>query len=214
MDALAEPHQSSATASLCSSWPKAALTLVVAAQQPYSGSAKRPGRLSANHHEGGPGKLSNLANLPRLWLVRGQLRGEIPPDLGNSDELYVVEDKNKADLARLFIDIYGVRYTGHPRLETLLEKNDISRLDFLTGAEEAKAFEDKRFVALHQSTLRKVDVIANVAGRAHDRTLKTNTRLQLDYRSSQMGNCRSGTDDNHSNHSLCVPVATICSPPQ
>ena len=27
MDALAEPHQSSATASLCSSWPKAALTL-------------------------------------------------------------------------------------------------------------------------------------------------------------------------------------------
>ena len=56
MDALAEPHQSSATASLCSSWPKAALTPVVAAQQPYSGSAKRPGRLSANHHEGGPGK--------------------------------------------------------------------------------------------------------------------------------------------------------------
>ena len=35
MDALAEPHQSSATASLCSSWPKAALTLVVAAQQPW-----------------------------------------------------------------------------------------------------------------------------------------------------------------------------------
>ena len=93
---------------------------------------------------------------------------------GNSDELYVVEDKNKA-LARLFIDIYGVRYTGHPRFQTLLEKNEISRLDFLTGAEEAKAFEDKRFVALHQSTLRKVDVIANVAGRAHDRTLKTNT---------------------------------------
>ena len=94
---------------------------------------------------------------------------------GNSHESYVVEDKNKVDLARLFIDIYGVRYTGHPRLETLLEKNDISRRDFLTGAEEAKAFEDKRFAALHQSTLRKVDVIANVAGRAHDRTLKTNT---------------------------------------
>ena len=34
-----------------------------------------------------PPELSNLANLPRLWLVRGQLRGEIPPDLGNSANL-------------------------------------------------------------------------------------------------------------------------------
>ena len=93
----------------------------------------------------------------------------------NSDEPYVVEDRNKTDLARVLIDIYGIRYTGHPRLETLLDKNEISRLDFLTGAEEAKAFEDKEFVALHQSTLRKVDVIANIAGRAHDRSLKTNT---------------------------------------
>lgn len=94
---------------------------------------------------------------------------------GKSDELYVVEDRNKTDLARLLIDIYGIRYTGHPRLETLLDKNEISRLDFLTGAEEAKAFEDKEFVALHQSTLRKVDVIANIAGRAYDRNLKTST---------------------------------------
>ena len=93
----------------------------------------------------------------------------------NSDEPYVVEDNKKMDLARLLIDIYGIRYIGHPRLETLLEKNSISRLGFLTGAEEAKAFEDKEFVALHQSTLRKVDVIANIAERAHDRSLKTNT---------------------------------------
>ena len=35
--------------------------------------------------------------------------------------------------------------------------------------------EQRKFVALHQSTLRKVDVIANIAGRAHERSLKTNT---------------------------------------
>ena len=94
---------------------------------------------------------------------------------GTDDELYIVDDKNKTDLARLLIDIHGLGYTGHPRLETLLKRNNISRRDFLTGAEEADAFENKEFVALHRSTLRKVDVVANIAGRAHDGNLKTNT---------------------------------------
>jgi hypothetical protein len=87
----------------------------------------------------------------------------------------VVEDAKKFDLSRLLIDIYGVGYMDHPRMETLLKKNHIAPRDFLTGAEEAKAFENRDFVALHQSTLRKVDVLANIAGRAHDRNLKTNT---------------------------------------
>jgi hypothetical protein len=88
---------------------------------------------------------------------------------------FIVEDQHKFDLARLLIDIYGVGYIGHPRLDNLLAKNDIQAPDFLTGAQEAEAFENRQFVRLHQSTLRKVDVIANIAGRAHDRRLKTNT---------------------------------------
>jgi hypothetical protein len=88
---------------------------------------------------------------------------------------FLVEDQNKSDLARLLIDIYGVGYVGHPRLETLLAKNNIQALDFLTGAQEAEAFENRQFVRLHQSTLRKVDVIANIASRAQDRRLRTNT---------------------------------------
>lgn len=90
-------------------------------------------------------------------------------------EPYVVDDDKKFDLSRLLIGIYGVSYIGHPRMEKLLEKNHIAPRDFLTGAQEAKAFEDRDFVALHQSTLRKVDVIANIAARAHDRDLRTNT---------------------------------------
>jgi hypothetical protein len=86
-----------------------------------------------------------------------------------------VADENKFDLARLLIEIYGVGYIGHPRLEKLLEKNSIKALDFLTGAQEAAAFEKKDYVALHQSTLRKVDVMANVFERAHARQLLTNT---------------------------------------
>ena len=87
----------------------------------------------------------------------------------------VVDDDRKIDLARVLIDIYGVAYIGHPRLENLLAKNSIRPRDFLTGPQEAEAFENRNFVGLHQSTLRKVDVIANIAERAHERHLKTNT---------------------------------------
>jgi hypothetical protein len=87
----------------------------------------------------------------------------------------VVEDDKKVDLARQFIDIYGPGYAKHPRLESLLALNAIKPLDFMTGAQEAQAFEERNFVGLHQSTLRKVDVIANILARAQDRSLKTNT---------------------------------------
>lgn len=97
---------------------------------------------------------------------RCQVLGEQP---------FIIEDDKKVDLSRLLIDIYGVGYIDHPRLEKLLAKNRIRPLDFLSGADEAAAFEQRNFVALHQSTLRKVDVIANIAARAHDRNLKTNT---------------------------------------
>lgn len=90
-------------------------------------------------------------------------------------EPIVVEDDKKLDLSRLLIDIYGVGYAGHPRLTSLLEINHIKPRDFMTGEEEASAFEQRNYVALHQSTLRKVDVIANVLSRAQDRSLKTNT---------------------------------------
>lgn len=86
-----------------------------------------------------------------------------------------IDDNRKFDLSRLLIDMYGVGYIGHPRLGKLLEKNNIQPRDFMTGEEEAAAFIGGNYVGLHQSTLRKVDVIANLAERAHNRQLKTNT---------------------------------------
>jgi hypothetical protein len=62
-----------------------------------------------------------------------------------------------------------------------MEKNQISRLDFLTGEQEAKAFEAKEYVKLHQSTLRKVDVMAITAVMAHEGTLKTEARWRDQY---------------------------------
>lgn len=91
-------------------------------------------------------------------------------------EPYVIPDADKSDLSRLLIDMYGLGYIGHPRLVNLLEKNKIQTLDFLTGGDEARAFERQDYVSLHRSTLRKVDVLANIAGRADANALKTNAR--------------------------------------
>jgi hypothetical protein len=85
----------------------------------------------------------------------------------------VVPDDRKTDLSRLFIELYGVGYIGHPRLENLLEKNHIVARDFMTGKQEADAFVAGKYVDLHRSTLRKVDVFCNLASRAYDDKLET-----------------------------------------
>lgn len=94
--------------------------------------------------------------------------------------IMISEDK-KFDLSRALVDLYGVGYIGHPRLESLLAKNKITNRDFLTGAQEAKAFDNKEFVRLHQSTLRKVDTLANVFERTSSRKLKTNSSWAEQY---------------------------------
>ena len=89
---------------------------------------------------------------------------------------YSIPDDKKIDLARLMIDCYGVGYIGHPRMEKLLEKNHIQAKDYLTGQQEADAFETGEYVKLHMSTLRKVDVFANLLNRAINNTLKVNSK--------------------------------------
>ena len=89
----------------------------------------------------------------------------------------VVSNDKKLDLARVLVTLYGVKYAPHGksgRLHSLMEKNHITAKDVLNGAEEAGAFEEQEYVKLHQSTLRKVDVIANILDRTLDGTLKTN----------------------------------------
>ena len=56
------------------------------------------------------------------------------------EEPHVVDDNNKTDLSRLLIDIHGVGYIGHPRMENLLEKNHMTPRDFLTGASPFRGY--------------------------------------------------------------------------
>ena len=92
-----------------------------------------------------------------------------------------IPEENLINLADLLPDIYGENYIGHRHPEQLTNKNQITRKDFLTGGQEADAFENKEYVKLHQSTLRKVDVIAKIAERANYGTLKTDAKLRDIY---------------------------------
>ena len=92
-----------------------------------------------------------------------------------------VEDNLKIDIGRLLVDLYGSDYIGHPRFESLCKKNSITMNLFLTGGEEAEAFNKGDYVKLHQSTLRKVDNIHTVIVRAHENDLKTNSNLLKQY---------------------------------
>ena len=81
------------------------------------------------------------------------------------------------DVARALVAIYGLNYIAHPRLQNIVERNHITSKDFLTGEEEARAFEAHQYFRLHLSTLRKVDIIANLAERADQGYLQTYARF-------------------------------------
>ncbi len=58
------------------------------------------------------------------------------------------------------------------RLLNLAERNGITTQDAITGAEEAKAFDDKEYLKLHMSTLKKVDIINSIIHRVENDELK------------------------------------------
>lgn len=98
---------------------------------------------------------------------RAEVHGLTPPKLAND---------RKLDMATSLQDIYGERYISHPRLETLAEKNGWWTNEMLPGAKEATAFEEGRYVTLHQSTLRKAQFLQKAAFAAADGTLKTDAK--------------------------------------
>lgn len=102
-------------------------------------------------------------------------------------EPYKIPDNKKIDLARQLINCYGIGYAEHPRMEKLIEQNGIAAKDYLSGQQEADAFEKREYVKLHMSTLRKVDVFANILNRAVNNTLKVNSKWRDIYGVSIQG---------------------------
>lgn len=84
-------------------------------------------------------------------------------------------DENRLiDLSVILSEYYGSGYISHPMLENIMKKNDISSKDFLTGKEEADCFDNKEYIKLHLSTLKKVDVLSSILNRHISGKLKTN----------------------------------------
>lgn len=87
-----------------------------------------------------------------------------------------IDDSRKFDLARELINLFGPSYAPHGssgRLHSLMDMNRITARDALTGQQEADAFDAGEYVRLHQSTLRKVDVMSNILERVLDGSIKT-----------------------------------------
>ena len=83
-----------------------------------------------------------------------------------------IPEERKFDLARALVYTFGIQYINHPRLENIIKLNKISQQDLLLGKAEAEAFTNKEFVKIHQSTLRKVDVLSNIFELLADGNLK------------------------------------------
>ena len=98
-----------------------------------------------------------------------------------------IKDEKKFDLARLIIDKYGDNYSDHPRLPAILKMNNINPKNWLNGIEEAKAFDEKEYVKLHQSTLAKVDIFETILRYSAEGKLKTKARLTDIYGISPQG---------------------------
>jgi len=87
----------------------------------------------------------------------------------------IPEDK-LIDLARVLKGMYGPNYVPHKRLTQLVQLNDLGNEDFLEGKQEADAFDNKEYVKLHQSTLRKVAILAQIVEYASTGSLKTKAK--------------------------------------
>jgi hypothetical protein len=92
-----------------------------------------------------------------------------------------IPDEKRLDLGHLMGVIYGPQYIGDPHMAKLVEKNKLGHPHFLLGKDEAQAFENKEYVKLHLSTLRKVDVISIIAEMAYNGSLATDATLKDKY---------------------------------
>lgn len=88
---------------------------------------------------------------------------------------FSLPDSNQVNIATLLKKLYGPNYINNPRMLTLMDLNKLHPKNFMSGAEEAKAFIEGNFYELSMSTAGKVRMFSQLIDLAIDNTLKTNT---------------------------------------
>lgn len=89
---------------------------------------------------------------------------------------YFLEDSRQVGVANLFKKLYGSKYARDPKMISLMELNNIKPKNFLSGKEEADAFEKNNFYELSMSTAGKVNMISEMIDLASDNQLVTEVK--------------------------------------
>ena len=95
-----------------------------------------------------------------------------------------IDEDRKIDLSEVIGLLYGWNYEVHSpkgKLLNLAERNNITTLDALGGAEEAEKYEKKQYLELHRSTLRKVCIIQTLLAEIENNNLKVNSSTREVY---------------------------------
>lgn len=94
--------------------------------------------------------------------------------------IFTISEEKTFDLAKYLSDKYGSNYIGNPKMETLMRFNKIIQKDFLSGKEEADAFNNGDYVKLSMSTASKVELFSHIFNLELSGKLKTeNNKYKL-----------------------------------
>ena len=99
-----------------------------------------------------------------------------------------IECDRRIDISSLLTRRYGIDYADHPRLQKLLEMNNIHPMNLMNGKDEAKAFDDREFIKIDRSIQAKVQAFSEIIERSANSELKTKSKLLKDiYGISPLG---------------------------
>jgi len=99
-------------------------------------------------------------------------------------QAFDIDEDRKYDFPRVLGKIYTHGYEKNKpdgRLLNLANRNNITTIDALKGFDESTAFDNKEYLKLHKSTLRKVDIIDSIIDRADKNELKVNAKTMHIY---------------------------------
>lgn len=87
----------------------------------------------------------------------------------------LLPDSQQINIASLFKELYGPNYIEDKKMDNLMVRNNLRPKQYLTGSDEAIAFNEGKYYELSMSTSSKVRMFSEMINMAIDRTLKTNT---------------------------------------
>jgi hypothetical protein len=99
-------------------------------------------------------------------------------------DIFEIDADRRYDFPRILGKIYTYSYEKDKpdgKLLNLANRNNITTIDALKGIDESTAFDNKEYLKLHKSTLRKVDIIDSIIHRADKNELKVSAKKKHIY---------------------------------